>query len=483
MKGEYSLKSKLKFIKNKYLTKNTLLYLLIILILAIFIFICNITKKYSLPTFDLTESKLFSISDLSTQNLQNLKYDVFIYFFGNNMSEDLSIYGIAQKYNKINSKIRTEVIIPSENPEFCEKYGLSTNNSAIIIKSANENYKILRMSDFYTTDYITNSTIDLTEEKLTNAILDVQIQNKLNVYFLSGHSESTNLELLKYYIENELYNVKSLEISKNENKVPDDCNCLIIATPQVDFTDADFIAVSEYVNSGGNIIYLDNKNTTSLANVQKLLDLYGAKLSGNIITEPSYIYNLSNDPNTLIATLSSHVITNNIISDGYIALVNPTKLEVLDDSKLSSLGVTANIFMKSSYSSLLKDISDSDTTKIIEASDSYNIGGEFIKKVNDTISSKLILIGNSTFVSDNMTINEESYPGVSVGNNKDLILNSISYLTNKSYLSIRKSTPIINVLSTDNNVKAGFAVIIIFIIPILILSAGIIVWIVRQRKK
>lgn len=82
-----------------------------------------------------------------------------------------------------------------------------------------------------------------------------------------------------------------------------------------------------------------------------------------------------------------------------------------------------------------------------------------------------------------MTINEESYPGVSVGNNKDLILNSISYLTNKSYLSIRKSTPIINVLSTDNNVKAGFAVIIIFIIPILILSAGIIVWIVRQRKK
>lgn len=81
MKGEYDLKNKLKSIKNKYLAKNYILYLFIILILAVFMFICNITRKYDLPTFDLTESKLFSISDVSKQNLQNLKYDVFIYFF------------------------------------------------------------------------------------------------------------------------------------------------------------------------------------------------------------------------------------------------------------------------------------------------------------------------------------------------------------------------------------------------------------------
>ncbi len=483
MKGEYSLKNLLKSFKNKYLTKNTVLYLLIILILGIFVLICNITKKINLPTFDLTESKLFSISDVSKQNLQNLKYDVFIYFFGSNMSEDLSIYGIAEKYNKVNSKIRTEVIIPSENPDFCEKYGLSTNSSAIIVKSANENFKILRMSDFYTTDYITNSTIDLTEEKLTNAILEVQTQNKLNVYFLNGHSESTDLEFLKYTIENELYNVQSLEISKNGNKIPDNCNCLIISCPQTDFTDTDYNAISEYINSGGNIIYLDNKNTATLPNVQKLLDLYGAKLSGNIITEPSYIYNLDNDANTLIATLSSHSITNNIISTGYVALLNPTNLEIYDDSQLSALGVTANIFMKSSYSSLLKDLSDPTTPKVIGASDSYNIGGEFVKKINDTTSSKLILIGNSKFVSDIMTINETNYPGVNVANNKDLLLNSISYLTNKSYLSIRKSTPIINVLSSNSDVKAGLSVIMIFIIPILILLTGIVVWIVRRRKK
>lgn len=483
MKGEYSLKRSLKLFKNKYITKNTILYLLIILILGIFIFICNITKKYNLPTFDLTESKLFSISDVSNQILQNLRYDVHIYFFGETMSEDLSIYGIAEKYNKINSKIRTEVIIPSENSEFCEEYGLDSSMSVIIIKSSNGNYKLLRMSDFYTIDYTTNSTIDLTEEKLTNAILDVQTQNKLNVYFLTGHSESTDLEFLKYYIENEIYDVQSLEISKNENKIPENCNCLIISSPQTDFTDTDFNAISNYINLGGNIIYLDNKDTSTLTNVQKILDLYGTKLSGNIITEPNYIYNLNNDPNTLIATLSSHSITNNIISNGYVALVNPSKLEVSDDSTLLSLGVTANIFMKSSYSSLLKDLSDPNTPTVVETSNSHNIGGEFTKKINDTTSSKLILIGNSNFISDAMTINEEVYPGISVANNKDLILNSISYLTNKSYLSIKKSTPIISVLSSDDSVKAGLSVIIIFIVPIIILITGIIVWIVRRRKK
>lgn len=483
MKGEYHLKKSIKSMKNKFLTKNTILYLIAIILLALFILLCYITNKYKLPTFDLTESKLFSISDISKEQLKNLRYDVFIYFFGNEMDEDLSIYGIAEKYSKINNKIKTEVIIPSENQEFCEKYGLTTDVNAIIVRAANDNYKILRMSDFYTTNQIDNSFLDLTEEKLTNAILDVEVQNRPNVYFLTGHSENTNLEFLKYYIENEIYNIKTLDISANENKVPDDCNCLIISSPQTDFTDIDFTAISNYINLGGSIIWLGNNNTSYFTNIQKILDLYGAKITGDSVYETSYLYNLDGNTNTLLATLVEHTITKDIISSGYVTLFNPSRLEIIDDARLSELGVTANIFLKSSSTSVIKDLSDSSSPKITDTASSYNIGGEFIKKISDSTYSKLVLIADSSFVSDKVSINSTNYPGVSIGNNKDIILNSISYLTGRTHLSIKKSTPIISVLSADDNFKAGLSVIVIYVIPILILLAGLIVWIVRRRKK
>ena len=66
--------------------------------------------------------------------------------------------------------------------------------------------------------------------------------------------------------------------------------------------------------------------------------------------------------------------------------------------------------------------------------------------------------------------------------NKDLVLNSIAYLSNREEdITVRKSTGAVTYTATEkeNRIILG----IITFVPLFIIAIGIIVWRVRRRKK
>ena len=86
------------------------------------------------------------------------------------------------------------------------------------------------------------------------------------------------------------------------------------------------------------------------------------------------------------------------------------------------------------------------------------------------------------FVSDYQLSQNSQYPAVQLGYNKDLLLNSISYLVDRTEdISSRKDTGTVTYTATAQ--QDLIIRIIIFAVPILIILAGIIVWQVRRRKK
>ena len=71
---------------------------------------------------------------------------------------------------------------------------------------------------------------------------------------------------------------------------------------------------------------------------------------------------------------------------------------------------------------------------------------------------------------------------VDLYNNKDVILNSISYLTQREdTITIRKTDEKQNY--TVNEKENSIIQTIIFVTPIVIIIIGIVVWQVRRRKK
>ena len=71
---------------------------------------------------------------------------------------------------------------------------------------------------------------------------------------------------------------------------------------------------------------------------------------------------------------------------------------------------------------------------------------------------------------------------IQLGYNKDLVLNSIAYLSDREEdITTRKSTGTVTYTATEE--QDTIIRTIIFTVPALIIIAGIVVWQVRRRKK
>jgi len=472
------LKKFIDIIKKKWLIDTTKTIIMVTILLILFILLNLGIQNLNLSFIDVTKNKLFSLSESSKDNIKSVTEEIKIYFFG--IEENSSIIDLAKQYSNENNKISIEVINISERPDMTNKYGLTENNSALIVQGS-EKYKILAPSEFTTYDYSTNSTIDITEQKLTNAILDVSTTKRTNVYFLTGHEEIQNNQLLQVYLTNEIYDIENLDLLINP--FPDNCDCLIIASPSKDFSEYELDIIIDYINNGGKILWLNDIPTNNLPNVQKILYLYGATLSSGIVLEEDNNRIIAEYPNYIIPDISYHKITDHIMTDGALMFFNSTKIDIVDDETLNNLNVDATPFIQSSTTSFFRQVfSHSSNAKTSEEeSGPFNLGVEFNKTINESISSKLILFSNNKFSTDTMTIEEQSIYPISIYSNKDLVLNSVSYLTDKEdSITIRKDTGAITYISTqsqDNIIKC-----IIFGIPILIIISGIVVGQIRKRK-
>ena len=113
----------------------------------------------------------------------------------------------------------------------------------------------------------------------------------------------------------------------------------------------------------------------------------------------------------------------------------------------------------------------------------FVIGAIVNKKINDNNNSKLIIWGNELFGSNmQVSLNDYDYYISELYNNEDVILNSIAYLNEREdTITIRKGYD--SVTYTATQLQHYIIMAIIFIIPLLIIIIGIIVWQVRRRKK
>ena len=301
------------------------------------------------------------------------------------------------------------------------------------------------------------------------------------------------MQYLKMLLQNEINDIDSLNVLTT-GKVPDDCDTLVITTPSKDFDDVATNAITEYINSGKNILWLNAAQTKSmdLPNVNKILAMYGVnQFETGIIRETDSSKMMSNSPDIIVPELEYSDITKNIYNTTGAIFINATKINI-DDSKLDELNVTKTELAKTSTGSYFrKDFNNQQNT--ISNSDekgSFTVGAEMVKTIKaasedgneQAVKSKLVIYGENYFVSDYQLSQNSQYPAVQLGYNKDLLLNSISYLVDRTEdISSRKDTGTVTYTATAQ--QDLIIRIIIFAVPILIILAGIIVWQVRRRKK
>lgn len=476
-------------ITKKWLAKTSLTILLVIIIIAAYILLNFAIEKANITDIDLTSEKVYSLSDTSKSMVEKIDQDVKMILI--NMDTIQSVKDFAYKYSKINEKITVEEIKDvSTRPDLVSKYNL-TDNSCLMLIQCGDKEKTLVSSDFYTWDYTTGDQKDITEEAITNALLDVTVEQKPKIYSLTGHNKYS-AEYLYYFkqdIIDEANEVEDLDLLA-KTKVPDDCSALLITTLNEDIKEVERDAIIDYIHKGGKIILFSdpNVNKTEMKNFQKVLDEYGISISEGIILEQDTNKMLSGSPSAIVVTVNStSSITNQTNMNMNACFMNAGKINMKDSEELEKLGVEAETLATTSSEAFYRsDLTISSTSKTDkdESAENAVVGALLTKTIDDNTTSKLIVYSNNMFITNvQISVNSQYYLyALDFYNNEDLALNSISYLTGRDdTITIRKNTETSTYTVTEQ--QQNIILAIIFTVPVVIVIAGLIVWQVRRRKK
>lgn len=485
------MKDIIESLKQKWLRDTTKTIILVLILFVIFIGINILVQKLELIDIDVTKNKLYTISESSVNQIKNIKDEVKIYLIGFN--ENTSLGDILKQYNRENEKISYETIEKiQDRVDIKNKYSITDETQLIIVEAKNQS-KIILADELYTYDYTTYRQIDVSEEKITNAIVNLTLDQKPKIYFLTGHGEygiNIDMTMLKAYLENETNDIENLDLLVKEN-IPEDASLLVIASPQKDLIESEVEKITNYINNGGKILWLNDPTGTKvdLPNLQKILDLFGAKFDDGIVLEQDANKMALSAPNCIIPNISYTTATKNIATDGGILLINASKITLADDETLENLNVTTNNILTTSETTLFrKELSNGSTGKIAgDEEGSFIIGTKLTKTISNQNEenkkeAQMYLLANNLLVVDYpITVGNSTLYPMQFYNNKDYILNTIAELTEKEDLiSIRKDTGVITYTATEAQDRIIKIAITAF--PILIIIIGIVIWAMRRRK-
>lgn len=481
-------------IKKKWLINGTKTFILVVAIIAIFVAINQIMKNLQLTPLDFSQEKLYTLSDETKDKVKDINKDVKIYFVGSDDTD--SNLDLAKQFKNVNEHIQAEAVNINDRPDLATKYGIQSGTQEIVVES-DKNSKMLATSDLTTYDTSSNATISVAEEKLTSAILSVTSEKTPKVYFLSGYSNfslSSGLSYLQVYLSNEVTQAATLDLIST-GKIPDDCDTLVITTPSKDFDDIATNAIIDYINSGRNILWFNAALATQqdFTNVNKILALYGVNpFELGIIRETDSSKMASNQPDIIIPQIEYSKVTKDLYNSKGVLFVNATKINMSDESNLSTQKITKTDLVKASSSSYFRTnfSNQNQSASADETKGEFLIGAELDKTIKDKNEetgeaakvSKMIIYGENYFISDYPLSSSSQYGLIQYAYNKDLAINSISYLVDREEdITVRKNTGTVTYTATEeqNAIIQG----VIFAVPVAIIFAGIIVWQVRRRRK
>lgn len=476
----------MKIIKEKWLRNMTFTVLLIAIIVCAYLAINYGIGQANITDLDMTKGKIYSLSQETENKVKNINQPVIIYAY--HMYE--YVMDFANRYAKLSENITVEELENlNTKTEWKTTYGFDDTSSFLVISSEGKE-KVLTEYDLYTYDYTTYEQIDLTEEAITNAILDVTVENKPKIYFFTGHNiySDSYFQYLQTELSDEANEVETLDLIKT-TKVPNDCSVLVLTALKEDITELERDAILTYIKKGGDILLLldANLNQVKFTNFQKVLDEYGVSISDGVILEADTNKMISGAPNFVICNITAGAsIISGINMEMNVCLINPAKLSFAKGEVLESKNVTieelAHVSDKAFYRTNLAATSD---TKIATDEDAANatVGAMLTKTIDEENTSKLIVFGNTAFATNTqIQVGTQYYMyAFDFYNNKDVILNSISYLTEREdTITIRKNVEAVTYTVTEaqNRIIAT----IIFAVPAIIVIAGITVWLMRRRS-
>ncbi len=483
-------------LKRKFFLNRFLLFLLIVFILAVFAFLTILLTKVHLYEYDLTQNKLFTLSQDSKDALKDITKPVMIYAYGfegvNNQMESL-----LRQYSKVSDNISYKMITDASDPNIVKANDLSYGYMVLIFESEDSSKLVDARHEFSSYDNITGQALDQTEQVITNTILDFQLEKKPKIYFTTGHNEmgiDDEIIYLNSFLHNESFETVAVDLLAYDT-VPEDCDCLAIMSPTTDFFEKETNTILQYLENGGSLLVTQDTvaDEKDLTNFRKILNFYGAGYTNGYILELNENYTIVDDTPWIFMPQASleDDITKEIAAESRIITTYSSRI-LNDYAVMNENDVAYKALLRTTENAVfVSDVKSELTNEVIDNSEygTFDICGKYVRKVginddNTDKTSELILLTCGQIVSNGITLDEinPSSPIIGLASNRDVVINSLAELSHKDAgLKIRKNMN--SSTYTPTNEENNIVLLVIFGVPILIMIIGFVVWRHRNRRK
>lgn len=428
----------------------------------------------SLTKYDISSTKLYSITSNTKVVVNALEQDVTIYWIVQAGEEDDVIENLLGKYESLSDHISVVKRNPDVYPTFAEQYTDEDvpNNSLAV--ECGDRYRYISYNDIYVSEsnmysYSYSTSFD-GEGAITSAIDYVVTEDLPQLYVLEGHGEAELPSTFSDQLEKENYELNTLSLL-TVDEIPEEADCILIYAPSTDLSEEEVTMLQDYVSNGGKLmVSAGTTENGSLPNLYSLLENYGITAAEGIVVEGDREHYAFGMPYVLMPDIASSDITDSLTEENYYVLTP------------ISQGMTVGSTTNGTVTSLLTT-SDTAFSKVAGYSlETYekedgDIDGPFSVAVSieDQGGGQIVWFSSSVFL-------EDMYNAYSSGANVDLAMNSLSWLVGeREAISIRSKSLNYNYLTISDSTSSLLKGLMIGVFPLAYLCIGITVILVKRK--
>ena len=450
----------------------------------------------SLRNLDVSITRIYEISDTTTDLLDSLDEDVNMTVLAVRDDTDDRITTFLSKYEALSDHINIEWVDPVLHPSALTEYDTSENTIVISCeatgKSTTVSFDDILVPDMYS--YYYYGSTDYTEfdgeGQLTSAVNYVTSDVEKTIYQTTGHGEGTLSTTITDLMDQNNYNLSEINLLMNTS-IPEDCDLLLMYEPATDLSDDETEMLRNYLADGGKVmILLGDTNATELPNLETVLEEYGMKAADGYIADPQrcyqgnyyYIFPELSVSGDMADGISSEMVL--LTNTHGMNLIDPARDTITTTGFMSSsdgaYAVTETAQQQGDYTlgavaeetvSSPDDDEDTDSSgeDAEEASDDSSSDAE-----SDEVTSRLTVISAGSMIDSQIT---DTFTQLE---NTKVFMNAVT----ANFDGVQNISVEPKSLQVEYNTVqyAGlFSLLVIFGIPAAVLIGGFVVWF-RRRK-
>lgn len=429
----------------------------------------------ALTKYDISSSKLYSITSNTKVVVNNLQQDVTIYWVVQADAEDDIIENLLGKYESLSEHIKVVKKNPDVFPTFTEQYTdeMVPNNSLIV--ESDERSRYISYNDIYLAEpdmysYTYTTSFD-GEGAITSAIDYVVTEDLPQLYVLEGHGEAELPSTFADAIEKENIVINTLSLL-TVDEIPEEADAIMIYAPESDISEEEKTMLADYTANGGKLLVMAGPvEGTVLTNLNSLLSDYNIEMAEGIVIEGDRNHYAFGYPYRLVPEMESSNITDPLIEENYhpiLPLSQGMTIGTTEKGTVTELMTTSDLAFSKTAGFELETYEKEDG----------DIDGPFTMAVSIETSGagQIIWFSASDFLND-------MYNAFSSGANVDLAMNSLSSLIGeREAIAIRSKSLNYNYLTITDSTSNTLKALMIGVFPLVYLGIGIFI-IIRKRGR